>query len=364
MIVLDCTQWIKPEYNKHYKTTRSINSVVKDIGSRDDLINWLRTVSDEDQTILFDTLSFSFVCSAIRILVYKKRNILTAKWNLSLLPSTSSGRFSELVSTLLHKDKFILRLMNRFIRFMTEKIVGPPDIALLSGELSLSGSLKQARYKIWAHSFDYDEYLEVERKSRNSEFNFPYIVYLDEDIVNHPDLNHAGLRPVTTAPSFYSRLNRIFRKIEVYMGMPIVIAAHPKSTYNLQSHPFEERVVRIGKTAEIVKNASMVLGHASCSFNYAMLWKKPICVITSNDIEISHIGPWLNARAKITNARIINIDKTDYELGNTDFNKIDDNVYDHYIHQYIKCNELYDEYLWEIFIAKMIEFKIINENNN
>jgi hypothetical protein len=362
VIVLDCTRWINYEYNKRYQSTRSANPIVHDIGCRDDLIERLNKISDADHSVIFDSLSFSLICSAIRILVYRKKNILTAKWNMGLLPSPPSNIFSTLTSTVLHKDKLVIRFLNRFIRLLTEKIIGPPDIALLSGELSLTESLKNARYKIWAHSFDYDEYLEVEQKTKDHEFNYPYIVYLDEDIVDHPDLSHAGLRPVTTATNFYPRLKLFFEKIELEMGMPVIVAAHPKSRHDLVSCPFGDRTVRLGQTPELVRGSSLVLGHASCSLNFAMLWKKPVSILTSLDLNRSYLNGWIQARANVSNAVQYNIDDYEWKFDFTRIYSVDRSAYNSYLQQYVKIEQSSHESLWKIFTQCLAEISKVSSS--
>ena len=132
--------------------------------------------------------------------------------------------------------------------------------------------------------------------------------------------------------------------------MPVIIAAHPKSRYNINDSPFGDRIIKLGQTPELVKGSSLVLGHASCALNFAMLWTKPISIITSKDLNASYLSAWIQARAKITKSTIYNIDDRSWVFLSNKIFSVNSEVYKKYIRNYIKVEESFEEPLWKIFI--------------
>jgi hypothetical protein len=59
------------------------------------------------------------------------------------------------------------------------------------------------------------------------------------------------------------------------LDLTVVIAGHPCGHYEKRPDFFQGRKVIQGKTAELVKNAKLVILLESAAINFAILYKKP-----------------------------------------------------------------------------------------
>ncbi len=130
------------------------------------------------------------------------------------------------------------------------------------------------------HNKDYDEYLSnnFEEKKEN------YILFIDSDMVNPEDFrksNTLGIYP--DKDIYYGNMKRAFKRLEDYYGMPIYIAAHPKSEYT--GEEFGKRKIFYYQTCKLVQNAELVLSHASVAFNFIVLYKKPYIFLVDRYIK-------------------------------------------------------------------------------
>jgi hypothetical protein len=352
--VLDFTPWLVPEYYRRYREKTYHCSELVEIDGPDALRDVVRQIEGAP-IVVFDNIGFSSHTALIREQLLRLPNALRATWKLGVLPHPAEGLFRGLLRQLRNRTALHRRALSRVRRFVASRNLRPYDLVLLSGHLSVD-SYAYVRHKVWAHAFDYDTYLEVEAHAEDVA-EPPYAVYLDEYIVGHPDLLHGGYSAVTSAERFYSNLNRCFDEIERVTGLPVVVAAHPKTDPTQYAENFSGRRVVFGGTAETVRGGSLVLGHASCSINFSMLWLKPVLILTSDDLEGSHLGPFISARAAVTRTTPLNIDREGEGLDAEKILTVDEKVYAKYFRDYIKTDGTPDRSVWEIF-ADYIELHL------
>ena len=104
------------------------------------------------------------------------------------------------------------------------------------------------------------------------------------------------------------------------------------------------------KTAELVMNSSVTLAHQSTSLSYAILFKKPLIFLTSNELIKSWIGPCIENVSQVLNSQLINMDNFFHQgLNIQNFLKVDEKKYKNYLDQYIKVPNSPDLPIWEIF---------------
>jgi hypothetical protein len=224
----------------------------------------------------------------------------------------------------------------------------PSDIAILSGKNGLNNPRMQAMQQIWAHSFDYDLYLKY--RDRLCERFESYAVFLDEDIVHSYDYEHNGLNPTATEDNYYRGLNALFDKFEANTGLRVIISAHPSSHYDLQPNLLNGREFVVGRTAELVRDAQLIFCHASTSISFAVLWRKPMVFITSDELKRSWWGPHIALRSEIFHAPLVNMDcRDELTIDLKAWLRIDDFSYADYKEKYIKRAGTPELPLWQIF---------------
>jgi spore coat polysaccharide biosynthesis predicted glycosyltransferase SpsG len=93
--------------------------------------------------------------------------------------------------------------------------------------------------------------------------------------------------------------------------MPVIIAPHPrtKDSSNL-INLYNNRKVSNCSTAELVRGCNIVMSHVSTSINFAVLWKKPLLILSTNEIERSLYFA-IESICRLLEVNRINVDKYD-----------------------------------------------------
>jgi hypothetical protein len=131
----------------------------------------------------------------------------------------------------------------------------------LANKASLRKPRANAWEKIWAHSFDYDLYLKyrISPSQRSG-----YAVFLDQNLVYHPDLMITGSQQSTTAAEYFPVLNRFFHIFEQRSGLRVIIAAQPRAQYAFRSDIFGGAKLFLGKQQNLfvtLKLCSRIILH-------------------------------------------------------------------------------------------------------
>ncbi|WP_321504094.1 hypothetical protein [uncultured Methanoregula sp.] len=240
--------------------------------------------------------------------------------------------------------------------------IKPADMALLSGvrslELAYNGILidRKTTHLIWAHSFDYDTYL----NERNNQKTDPALgVFLDENVPLHPDYEYLNLKAPIGIEEYCSNLCNFFNYLENNYHVRIIIAAHPRSNYDESKDYFKGRPVTKGETARLIAESSFVVAHASGSMNFAVLFRKPILFTTMNVFQkkvpgVFFEGDYIDMMAHLLKKDPINID-TITELDWKKELEIDTNSYNKYQNDYVKKEGTPEIPCWEIYIQELAE---------
>lgn len=180
---------------------------------------------------------------------------------------------------------------------------------------------------------DYESF----RKIKNTVCNDRYIVFLDNYFPLHPDLEYMyKLNLSNLKYDYYNSLNNFFTYLEGVYGMPVVIAAHPKSNY--QNSEFANRKVIKYSTNKLVLHSSYVVMHASNTISYVLLANKPVVFISTNGYKKN---PFLHFKivqlASVLNKSVYNIDEVEY--ANIYISEVDDKLREEYIYKYLTSRE-------------------------
>lgn len=208
---------------------------------------------------------------------------------------------------------------------------------------------------LWCHSFDYDIYKKQQALPIPSGKRIG--VFLDEYLPFHPDFARIGWEPPVTARKYYESLCNFFSYIESSLNLDIVIAAHPRSHYNEKDNFFKGRKVIRGRTAELVRQSEFVILHHSIAINFAVLFRKPLIFIYTDEIAHSlkkgrFEDPSILWLASFFGKKAYNIDSFE----NIDFSReflVDKLAYRRYKDFYIKNSISEDLPLWQIFANRI-----------
>lgn len=228
--------------------------------------------------------------------------------------------------------------------------VRPAALLLAGGKKSVS---RYVRYPVnsdtkvmWGHTLDYDIYLKERENSLVSEESFG--VFLDEDICFHRDYLYDKLAPFATTGKYYEPLRNFFETLKAKYGFDVIVAAHPRSKYDPHQDYFGDRDVFKGKTIDLVRRSRFVVSHASTSINYAVLFKKPILFIATDELITSLQGRVIKNMAAQFNKKVINISEN-YNINWEEELSIDEKAYASYKESFIKRSISEDKPFWQIF---------------
>lgn len=156
----------------------------------------------------------------------------------------------------------------------------PFSIIFAAGMQSVERN-RRVSHVLGINHFDYDSYLETDATEARL-VDRKYCVFLDEYLPYHSDFTLFGMQTVDAEP-YYSLMNEFFERIEVQYGLQVVIACHPKADYS--NNPYNGRLLFKYKTKELVKFSSLVVVHASTSNSFALIYKKPILFVYTEQFK-------------------------------------------------------------------------------
>ena len=211
---------------------------------------------------------------------YKARMLFIAY---AAFPGERSGRWSQvlhgIVSNPLKLTRTVFSKMKAAV-YRRFKIVKPFEIVFAAGQ-ALAASKQYAVRVVPINLIDYDHYVRVQSSDVRA-VKGRYAVFLDIYAAYQSDLEICGLKPIDPS-SYYQSLNRFFGLLELKYAVKVVIAAHPKADYSLET--FQGREIFQGLTPELVKNADFVISHHSASVSYAVLNRKPLIIVYTNEMK-------------------------------------------------------------------------------
>lgn len=247
-------------------------------------------------------------------------------------------------------SKILYSIPYRFIN------VNPADFVLARGEkYGTVGLVVTAQTEIvWAHYYDYDIYLTERDTPGPIDINTG--VFIDEYLPFHPDYAYSGLKNhFVIHDEYYASLRRFFDYLESEYGFKIIIAAHPRSRY--EDHPdyFGGRPVIRGKTSELVKRSGFVIMHTSTAINFAVLYKKPVIIVTTDKYnEGCTEDPTPDWLAGFFEKKVHNLDYYPYEFDLQKELYVDVKKYRAYKNDYIKKDGTEELQSWQI-LANIIK---------
>lgn len=240
-------------------------------------------------------------------------------------------------------SEIILVLYNKLSYYLKKLgIIKSYDVLFLSAETGINAygfNTTKERYKskhIYINGNDYDKALEVQYGDPMLKEEF--IVFIDTCLPLHPDIGICNIKPMD-ADTYYNQLNEFFDKVEFETGKKIIIAAHPKSLIYNEKDFFCGRKVIFGKTAELIRDSSLVLFHNSTSVGFAVFFNKPVVCLVSNAMRDGQRETYDSSLhfAHELNTQLIYIDDYCYNNGKNLLNctTIDKEAYSKYKYKYM-----------------------------
>ncbi len=204
------------------------------------------------------------------------------------------------------------------------------------------------------NSYDYDNYLKyINNNPSVNENTEKLCVFIDEGATHHPDFAIVGEEPLQEESYFHS-MNRLFDIIELKTGLKVIIAAHPRSSYEAMPEVFGGREIIKGKTIDLVAKSSMVVTHFSTAVSYAVLFTKPIMVVKTREMINTGLAKSVDVMAESLGLVAIDIDNIDLlNRYNFNYNNWPTKKYHNYIKKYIISEASIGLSTWQIVIREL-----------
>lgn len=201
---------------------------------------------------------------------------------------------------------------------------------------------------IRTHALDYDIYLRLERQNVGALVEGNIAVFLDNYLPHHPDCLFSGTKSPVTSKIYYAELRKFFDAVERMSGLKVVVAAHPRSKYEeIEGELFGSRRIISGKTAELVKQADLILTTFSTSISFGVLYKKPILFMTTDEINLDRSSydyrNYIYELASLLGRQTVNISREIPKKSDI-VHKIDLEKYNDYVNDYIKIGSSEQEF--------------------
>jgi len=354
----DFTPWINYDYYMKHKSNFTLNidnyrtmynnyqikSAISKLSSSDIIID--TKLLSKKKKIIFENLKFKKIKIVSIILGLRLKN------KLSLINKVKY----YFIFILNDPFKFFIKIYDIIYSIISSLIKIKKSYNLID-LLIVGGSGWRSDDKIFfndnvtlikAHAFDYDRYIEENNKDaiNNKKKNYNFSVFLDEDMPFHPDYEYLNIKPYCLPKNYYNEINNFFDDYENKTGYEIIIAACPRTDYKLKDNPYNKRKIISNNSISLVKKSKHVLTHMSTAVNFAILYKKPIIFINSNNFSFIAKRCIENLSSFIGN-KYINIDQ---KLP-SNYNKISINEkqYRLYKEKYIKEPNTPERCTWDIF---------------
>ena len=295
--------------------------------------------------------------------IISKYNFVYVKLLLNIIPDLNYTKKSLLKRLLNLRAKNILFILkNYYFEFFKSKKIklNSPNYIILSG----SYGLKHPQYKfsdkntkhIWAHSYDYDNFLNVNKYYINSRKS-DYAVFYDSPYpLFKNDIFIEGIENKLTIEKFYPSICNFFSYIENKLNIKIIIASHPASNHK-NNNIYGGREIIKNKTAELTKFSKFVILRNTTAICYPVLWNKPFIFYTSDELNSSKF--MFNNLKNFTNffsKESFNIDGN-YKKIDLDRELITDKEkYNSYIMNFIKYKKHNEHNLWKIFLDNINDY--------
>lgn len=349
--IIDVTAWINKDFWNAYSKETYKNKELVVISCKED---FLKFVSNIDTAIVLDFMPYNGRTHWIRKIL-KNKNCIFVNRSLNKAPRPKKNFFKFLFKLIFEPFRSIHKWYKILLHeYYKRQYI--PDIFLFGGLASSSDS--KAKNKIGVHSMDYDIYLNIKNKPKNNTDS--YAVFLDEDMIYHPEHHQLNYEPPATEAKYYPTLIQFLKKFEIENGLKVKFALSPKSYNKNLPNLLKDIDYSIGNTAELVKNSKAVLLHCSTAMSYGILFKKPIIFLTTDELLKSWIGPRIEVLASILKSRPINMSNNlNNNLKINNLLRIDEKVYKNYLDLYLKVPNTPEIPLWQIFIEYLRSEKYV-----
>jgi hypothetical protein len=293
--------------------------------------------------------------------VKKLMRLISTSWKKGILVDSKNNTVTARKTPILGR---IFKPLNRTHKKVKEKLQKvrilreidslPNHIGLIAGFKSLDSLTSKSDPIIWVGANDYHAFNKAKNElglNRNRWINKDFILFIDDCLLKATDWMLLGISPPVTEELYYPALTTFFAKIEAIYDMPVKIAGHPNS---LTDRNFQfnmgGRSIIFGDTAALALQSSLVLVHGSTAISFAVLARKPIVSLTSQELDQENYGQHVRTVSSELGSPLVFIDLPVKQINNLEKLKVDEKKYSLYEANYLYNDLCTEGEPWGAFI--------------
>ena len=205
---------------------------------------------------------------------------------------------------------FLVSVYGRMLisTYKTLGLIKKYEVVFAAGKI-LEASDYYAQKVVPINMIDYDHVLREKINPTRPIVLGNYVVFLDQNLTAHPDLDISGIRPLSKK-AYFQAMEKYFKRIEDQCKTQVIIASHP--TANGDDASYGGRKTFKGCTCNLIKYSECVITHYSNSISYATLFNKPLILVYTNEMIVLHktrMVDYIFRLARALNTSAINVDK-------------------------------------------------------
>ena len=352
--VFDFTSFLRPEFfRKIDADNKSVDfeglTIFKNINEALSVFNKL-----ENKVVFIDLLAYSIKENKIRNIA--RKHGLLVRLKLGSVPNvTENYNLTRLLNLVKDPNIFVKKLIF-FLKYLLRKILEIryfPDYIVVGGSTCMLGVNHKKTSLIKAHNFDYDFF--IKQKQIRSNKKSKYIVFLDEYGPYHSNLTFHGIIPFLTPEKYFPTMDLGLDKIANQLKLDVKIAAYPQSNYK-NKKKYKHTILE-NQTFELIRDAEVVVTHSSTSMQMAVIMKKPIIFVTTDEIQNNISARWkkknIDNFATMLGKKVINLNSLQKINDYKNYLNIDHKKYEKYIENYIKMKNTPEKLVWDIVIENI-----------
>ncbi len=338
----DCSPVVYPEISQRYvPPDRFTFENLRAFQTEKAVLSAIRGIRADTAVLIY--LDFTWkhrnIFSALRV----SNHVFNVKHLVGELPAIKAAQKRRILARLAGLRKQPGKLLDYAVRRIPHKLwrLKPADFILAGGGETVCFKYPNSTDSriIWCHALDYDLYLALEQQGAGPRRRSgDYAVFLDQYVPFHSDYLYNKNSPRYDPDAYYSTLLKYFAAFEKQTGLQVKIAAHPRSKYEERGDLFQGREITRGKTAELVRDAAIVLLHGSVALNFAVLYRKPVIFITLDMFKETRLESLTNEMADRLGKSPINISEPHTMEFEAEF-RFDRSKYQRYQESFIKRKE-------------------------
>jgi hypothetical protein len=270
-----------------------------------------------------------------------KNQFLRSKRHSKLQVYLNSNRDTKDVKSKSIVFRIFSRLTNSFLQALILRLNNPYILLQVENRFNSWESIF-SRKMLQIASNDFHRFTSESFLTSEEVLNTPnYALFVDDCLIEALDWRIIGVDAPINKEIYFKTLNSLFDRIEIEHNVRVIIAGHPNTKDNSDyDNNFRNRTVIYSNTCALVRSAHFIMIHASTAVSFAVLAKKPIISITSNEIMTTHVGRLVQAMKYSLGTSLINLDSLPKEKI---VPKIRISKYMNYEKRYIKSSKVFEE---------------------